>query len=113
MKIISKEQATVRKNSDICTVTEYELGDPDLDFACVQISGRYPGTGRCTNTQSKEVVYIHEGEGAVEVDGKNHALKAGDVILIKAGHKFYWEGTMTLFISCHPAFTVEQHHYVD
>ena len=109
MKIISKEQRVLRKNSEVCFVTEYEVGDPDIDFASVTITGRYPGEGRITNTQSKEIVYIHEGHGSVEVDGKLYSLKAGDVVLIEAGEKFYWNGNMTLFISCYPAFTVEQH----
>lgn len=112
MKVISKEQSVFRRNSEICSVTEYEMGDPDLDFAIVTITGRYPGEGRVTNAQSKEIVYVHEGNGNVEVDGKNYVLKAGDVVLIKAGEKFCWDGSMTLFISCHPAFTVEQHQRV-
>lgn len=112
MKLISKEQSVLRRNSEICLVTEYEIGDSDLDFAIVTITGRYPGEGRVTNAQSKEIVYIHEGNGSVEVDGENYPLKAGDVVLIEAGEKFYWDGNMTLFISCHPAFTVEQHQRV-
>lgn len=112
MKIISRAQAVLRKNSEICLVTEYEMGDPDIDFAAAEITGRYPDKGRVTNTQSKEIVYIQEGTGTIEVDGKSYPLKAGDVLLIEAGEKFYWEGNMTLFISCHPAFTVEQHQRV-
>jgi mannose-6-phosphate isomerase-like protein (cupin superfamily) len=112
MKIISKEQTVIRMNSDLCRVTEYEMGDPDLDFASVTISGRYPDAGRVTNTQCKEIVYIHVGNGNVEVEGKNYPLKAGDLVLIDAGEKFYWDGNMTLFISCNPAFTIEQHQLV-
>src|SRR5262249_34250647 len=109
MKIILKEQTVVRQNSEICLVTDYELGDPDIDFACVVIKGRYPAEGRVTNSRSKEIVYVHDGSGTVEVDGKNYPLKAGDAVLIEAGENFFWDGNMTLFISCHPAFTVEQH----
>ncbi len=113
MKIISKNQTVLKKNSESCLVTEYEISDQDIDFATATIAGRYPATGRVTNTQSKEIVYIHEGVGNIEVNEKNYPLKAGDVVLIEAGEKFYWEGNMTLFISCHPAFTVEQHQLVD
>lgn len=113
MKFMSKAQTVLRKNSEICHVTEYELGDPDIDFASVTIAGRYPEQGSVTNTQSKEIVYIHDGTGNVEVNGESYPLKAGDVVLIEAGEKFYWEGNMTLFISCHPAFTVEQHQRVE
>lgn len=90
-------------------MTDYEIGDPDIDFARIIIKGRYPDTGLVTNTQSKEVVYVHEGNGNIEINGEKYILKAGDLVLIEAGEKFYWDGNMTLFISCHPAFTVEQH----
>jgi mannose-6-phosphate isomerase class I len=109
MKIISREQAVFRQNSESCLVIEYEMGDPDIDFANITITGRYPAEGCVTNVQSKEIVYVQNGKGTIEVDGKNYTLKAGDVVLIKAGEKFYWDGNMTLFISCHPAFTVAQH----
>lgn len=112
MKIISKEQSILRQNSEVCLVTEYEIGDSDIDFATITLTGRYPAEGRVTNTQSKEIVYIHEGQGNIEVDGTNYPLKAGDVLLIEAGEKFYWNGNMILYISCYPAFTVEQHQRV-
>jgi len=112
MKIIYKEQTVHRQNSENCWVTEYEMGDPDIDFASVTITGRYPAEGRVTNSRSKEIVYVQSGKGNVEVDGKNYTLKAGDAVLIKAGEKFYWDGEMTLFIACNPAFTVEQHQKV-
>jgi len=113
MKIIQKELSVLRKNSDICCVTEYDMGDRDIDFAIVTLTGRYPDEGRVNNTRSKEIVYIHEGNGYVEIDGENYLLKAGDAVLIETGEKFYWNGSMTLFISCHPAFTVEQHQRVE
>ena len=112
MKLMSKDQTTLSKNSENCLVTEYEIGDPDIDFAKVETSGRYPATGRVKNMLSKEIVYIVEGTGAVHVEGAKHPLKAGDVVLIEAGENFFWDGHMTLFISCHPAFTPEQHQKV-
>lgn len=47
-------------------------------------------------------------------DGKEYSISAGDVVLIEPGEKFYWEGKdLNLFISCTPAFTIEQHQIVD
>lgn len=115
MKILRKDKAIARKNSDVCIVTEYEIGDPAIDFAIVNISGRYPEmpTQRAVNRQCKEIVYVHEGAGKVIVNNNEHLLNAGDVVLIEAGEAFYWQGNLTLHISCHPAFTVEQHQIVE
>lgn len=113
MKIAYKKDAFERKNSPLCIVIEYPELDKSLDFAIVHLHGRYPDVGRVTNTVCKEIVYVSEGEGLVEVEGKTYPLTAGDVVLIEAGEKFYWDGQMALFISCHPAFYIEQHQTVE
>ena len=113
MKIISNDQALRRHNNKFCTVTEYDIQDKDLDFAIIKITGRYPEERRVINIECKEVAYVHEGQGTIEINGKGHALKAGDLVLVEAGEKFCWEGNMTLFISCHHAFSLDQHHEVD
>lgn len=113
MKIAYKRQVIERKNSELCVVTEYPELDGQLDFAIVKLSGRYPDTKRAVNLTCKEIVYIHEGHGQVEVNGECYSLDAGDLVLIESGEKFIWEGQMTLYISCHPAFNVEQHQIVD
>ncbi len=113
MKISLKHQAIKRKNSNVCIVTEHPIGDEDLDFAIVEVTNRYPSTRRAVNRNCKEIVYVHKGCGRVIVNDEEHVLNSGDVILIEAGEKFYWDGNLTLFISCHPAFTIEQHQMVD
>jgi mannose-6-phosphate isomerase-like protein (cupin superfamily) len=67
---------------------------------------------QAVNSICKEIVYIHQGEGKIVVDGNEHSICEGDCILISPGEKFYWEGNLTLFISCRPAFTVAQHQIV-
>ena len=103
----------MRKNSDICVVSEYAILDKDLDFAIANISGRYPESRYAVNKLCKEIVYIQQGAGKIVVNGIDYELNMGDVVLIEAGEKFYWEGELTLCISCHPAFTVNQHQLVD
>jgi quercetin dioxygenase-like cupin family protein len=112
MKHITKTQAIERKNSDICTVIEYPSGNQDLDFAIVNISGKYPEKGYAKNLISSEVVYVQSGEGQVTVDGQVQELQAGDVVHIEPHEQFVWEGNLQLFIACHPAFTPEQHEVV-
>ena len=113
MNVAHKNQVVRHQNSPICIAFEYPLKDTDINGAVIQLSGRYPAQGRATNTQCKELAYVIEGSGKIVVDGKEVTLAQGDVILIKPGEKFYWDGIMTLFISCTPAWTPEQHKYVD
>ena len=114
MKISFRHQAIQRKNSDVCVVTEHPIDDEIIDFAVVKVTGRYPDARYATNKKCKEIVYVHDGTGKVSVDGKEYSISAGDVVLIEPGEKFYWEGKdLNLFISCTPAFTLEQHQIVD
>jgi mannose-6-phosphate isomerase-like protein (cupin superfamily) len=84
-----------------------------IDFAIVKITGRYPNIKHAMNKKCKEIVYINDGNGKVVVEGKEYLIGAGDLVLIEAGEKFYWEGEMQLYISCRPAFTKDQHQLVD
>ncbi|MBS0288649.1 MAG: cupin domain-containing protein [Proteobacteria bacterium] len=113
MKITLKGKTTERKNSEACVVTEYPVGDEMIDFAIVKIAGRYPSIKHAVNKKCKEIVYINEGSGKVVVEGKEYLIGAGDLVLIEAGEKFYWDGEMQLYISCRPAFTKDQHQLVD
>jgi len=113
MKISYKNQTIERKNSDVCVVTEYPMMDKDFDFAVVNVSGRYPNRKYAMNTKCKEIVYVQNGTGKVVVNTTEYLLNVGDVVLIEAGEKFYWEGNLALCISCNPAFNIEQHQVVD
>src|SRR6266404_5351615 len=113
MNIAHKNQVVRHQNSSTCVASEYPLNDTDINGAVIQLTGRYPAQGRVKNTQCKELVYVIDGSGRIVVEGKEVVLCQGDVILILSGEKFYWDGTMTLFIACTPAWTLEQHKYVD
>lgn len=113
MKISLKHQAIEKKNSGVCTVTEHCINDEMLDFAIAKITGRYPNERYVSNKKCKEIVYIQEGNGKVEINGKEYLINSGDVVLIEPGEKYYWEGNLHLFISCSPAFTIDQHQIVD
>ena len=109
MKIIHKNQAEVYKNSDACTAIEYSLGDKDINGAVVESNGRYPDEGRVVNLKCKELAYIIKGSGKVIVEDKEAEFTKEDLILIKPGEKYYWEGSFTMFVSCVPAWYPEQH----
>ena len=112
MKIAYLHETIVRKNSDDCIVTEYPKLDEAMDFAIVKVSARYPEFNRAVNLECNEIVFVKSGQGKVVVEEKEYLLNAGDIVLIEAGEKFYWDGKMELCISCRPSFKKEQHRYV-
>ncbi|MCX7125022.1 MAG: AraC family ligand binding domain-containing protein [Gammaproteobacteria bacterium] len=112
MKKLDGKKVIECKNSNHCVVSEFPIDDRDINFSIAKISSRYPDSGCVANTIVKEIVYVHEGSGIIVVEGIEHTLKAGDVILISQNEKFYWDGDMTLHISCTPSFTPEQHIHI-
>jgi mannose-6-phosphate isomerase-like protein (cupin superfamily) len=109
MKVIYKNQTKVFKNSQVCTAIEYPLGDKDINGAVVELNGRYPDRGRVVNLKCKELAYVVKGAGKLVVEDEEIALKEGDLALIEPGEKYYWEGDMTMFMPCTPAWYPEQH----
>lgn len=113
MKIVRKNQTKKFKNSDVCVATEYPLGDKDINGAVIKLNGRYPDKGRVVNLKCKELAYIIKGLGKIMVEDREVKLKEGDMILIEPGEKYYWDGNMTMFVPCTPAWYPEQHEEVE
>jgi len=113
MKIIHKDQTEKFKNSENCVVTEYFLGDKDINGAIVELTGRYPNKGRVVNLKCKELAYVIKGSGKVIVENKKINLEEGDLILIEPGEKYFWDGNLIIFVPCTPAWYPEQHKEVE
>lgn len=113
MKIIYKNQTKEFKNSSTCTAIEYPLNDPTINGAVIIINGRYPEKGKAYNEVSKEMVYVIKGSGKVVVENKEIILNEGDLVLIEPNEKFYWNGNMTLFMPCTPAWNPSQYKEVE
>lgn len=113
MKIIHKNQTKTFKNSEACTAIEYPMGDKDINGAVIELNGRYPAKGRVVNLKCKELAYIIKGFGKVVIEGKEINFNEGDLILIEAGEKYFWEGDATMFMPCTPAWYPEQHKEVE
>lgn len=109
MKIVRSNQTNKFKNSNSCLALEYPMGDKDINGAVVKLSGRYPDKGFVANLKCKELAYIVQGSGKVNIEGKDIILKKGDLVLIEPKEKYYWEGKLTMFIPCTPAWYPEQH----
>ena len=107
--LIKKSERKKFANSPKCIVYEYGHEDNDINFALIELSGRYPDKGRVVNKICKEVAFVVEGKGKVGIDGKEFTLNEDDSVLIEPNQKFFWEGKMKLAMVCHPAFKPEQH----
>jgi len=113
MKILHKEEAEIFKNSENCTVIEYPLGDNDINGAIVELTGRYPSKGRVVNLECKELAYIIKGSGKVVIENEEISLKEGDLVLIEPREKYFWDGNLTIFMPCTPAWYPEQYEEAD
>lgn len=109
MKVIHKNQTEIFKNSDVCVAIEYPLNDKDINGAIIKLNGRYPDKERVVNLKCKELVYVMEGFGRVVVEKKDVKLRKGDLTLINPGEKYFFDGNLIMFMSCTPAWYVEQH----
>lgn len=65
------------------------------------------------NLKCKELAYIIKGSGKVVVEGEERQFNEGDLILIGADEKYFWEGDFVMFIFCTPAWYPEQHKKVE
>ncbi len=115
MKIVTKENAEVIRNSDTSHLLEYSiaLADKDIDFCINIITGRYPETGFCTNKECKELAYILEGSGSFNKKNEIINFKTGDVLLIDKGEVYFWNGNCKIIMICTPAWFKEQCELLD
>lgn len=113
MKIVYKEQTKEFKNGENCTAIEYPWGDKDINGAVIVLTGRYPAVDRVVNSKCKEMVYVIHGSGKLVLEGKTIALKEGDLVLVEPGEKYFWDGQMTLFTPCTPAWSPNQHKEIE
>lgn len=113
MKIIKKNQAQEFKGSGTCVVFEYPMGYEDINGAVAKISGRYPDKGFTVNEVCRELGYVISGSGKIVINKSEFLLQIGDLVSIDPGEKFYWQGNMELFLPCTPAWSQEQHKFID
>ena len=113
MKFVAKKDRKEYKNGEFCTAYEYSLDDKDINGSFIEVSGRYPKRGRVANAVCKELAYIIIGSGKIVIEGKETLLGEGDLVMVEPGEKYFWEGKMTMFVPCTPAWYPEQHKQID
>lgn len=94
---------------------DYPMTDPDINFAVIQIHSRSPKTGYQVNTACKELLYIMNGKGTLTLKEKGETIsfEKGDVLFIDKGECYAFEGNFEAAVPCTPAWTSNQHKYVD
>lgn len=112
MKKIASIEAEKFQHGETCLMSEYRLEDERVDAAIAKISGRYPDEGWVLNRVSAETAYVLSGSGKLITEEKEEPIEVGDVVLIEPGEKFYWEGNMSLFVSCAPAWKYGQYEHI-
>lgn len=114
MIYINKDKASAY-SGDGYSGLDYPSPDTDINFAVIKIDGRSPKKGYQVNTACKELLYIMSGSGVMELkDNKDSvSFKQGDVILLDKGECYAFLGSFEAAVPCTPAWTSEQHKYVD
>jgi mannose-6-phosphate isomerase-like protein (cupin superfamily) len=109
MKVARKNQSEQHQSSDHCLAIEYPIDDKDINVAIIELTGRYPSAGRVVNLECKELAYVMKGSGKVVIEDQEINLGEGDMVLMEPGEKFFWDGNLTLFMPCAPAWYPEQY----
>lgn len=94
---------------------DYPLSDKDINFAVIKINSRSPKMGFQVNTDCKELLYIINGNGIMYIKDSNEKVEfsQGDVIIIDKNECYAFDGNFEAAVPCTPAWTSEQHKYIN
>ena len=114
MEFIKKEKAEFY-SGDGYSGMDYPSADKDINFAVIKINSRSPKTGFQVNINCKELLYIINGNGIMYMKDSDEKIdfNQGDVILINQNECYAFDGNFEAAVPCTPAWTSEQHKYVD
>ena len=114
MEFIKKEQAE-SYSGDGYSGMDYPSSDKDINFAVIKINSRSPKVGFQVNTGCKELLYIINGKGTLHSKDSNEQIEfnQGDVIVIDKNECYAFDGNFEAAVPCTPAWTSQQHKYVD
>lgn len=112
--LIKKENASEKKNSDQCTIWEYQFETNNLGLATGLIDGRYPKKGFAINEKCDEMIYVLSNKGIISCDNENFDVKEEDSVYVEKGKKFSIKGkSIFVAIITNPSWYPEQHKYVE
>src|SRR5688572_15365236 len=88
---IKRVQSTKEVTGKNGTVFDYPVPNERYGFSAQELDGRFPESGVYRNTVCFEMMYIIEGTGKVVVNGEEHQVEAGDLIVLEPGDKHFGE----------------------
>ena len=114
MEFIERDKAEAYSGNGYSGM-DYPSTDKDINFAVIKISTRSPEKGFQVNTGCKELLYIINGSGTIYMKDNNlqKEFNQGDVIIIDKNECYAFDGDFEAAVPCTPAWTSEQHKYVD
>jgi mannose-6-phosphate isomerase-like protein (cupin superfamily) len=86
--LIKSQEATV-KFMPGCTVHEFPFPSTNLGIAQVNMTGRYPETGKAMNTVCDMIYYITSGTGIIHTEKGIFEVKKGDSYFFDK-NTWYW-----------------------
>jgi mannose-6-phosphate isomerase-like protein (cupin superfamily) len=64
------------------------------------------------HTKSTFMYYIIEGKGSWIIEGKKHAVKKGDLVIIEPNKRFYYKGKLKQLLITVPPYDPKYEHHV-
>lgn len=64
------------------------------------------------HTKSTFMYYVIAGKGWWVINGRRHAVKAGDVVVVKPGNRFYYKGNLKQLLVTVPPWEARYEHKV-
>lgn len=108
--LIKKSEAIEFKNSESCTVWEYDFPSENLGLATAFIDGRYPEEGRGTNLKCKQILFVISGSGKIYSEKGEFKINNGDSYFFEEKEPYYIEGNKLLVVIINaPKWQVEQY----
>ena len=113
MELIKRDAAEFYQGDEYSGI-DYLSRDKEINFAVIKVSSRSPKSGFQLNTGCKELLYILSGDGTIYTkEGAESRFYKGDVIVIEKNESYAFDGEFEAAVSCTPAWTSDQHKYVE
>lgn len=111
--VYTRKEANVKYRDDL-TVYEYPRFSGEVDIVYAELNGRHPLKGYIINETSDETYLVYQGKGTIYMDGRLTEFKAGDIVPIKRGTKYYCIGeNMKFYCAINPVWSKEQEKLIE
>ncbi len=108
--LIKKNQAREKRNSNSCTIWEYNFPNKNLWFALGKIDWRFPEKWKNLNRECDEIYYVLSWTWVLHYDNSAYELNEWDAFFLEKGKPYWLEAkNLSLVLSTQPSFFPEQY----